>query len=254
MRNSVTHRVPKRQKLMDREAWHKERVHLQSALAHGDRATQGQLDDLVRQWFPRMPERVSEGESLVLVDETGEPFEPSRCAPRWLCHTLALRHTCAHVVLIWDSPQLGPVFVCQVRSWSKQDFPGRIDISVGGHVVGTAGSRHTAITEMREELGLHEDDLVDARLTRVGGYECFVTVEEQRFYDVEWREVYLGHLSSLDNLHFPDGEVAGVYLCPVSDALDLLTQQNLAVANGLAMSLPLCIDYLEEHRPGGAQT
>jgi isopentenyldiphosphate isomerase len=238
---------------MNKQAWHHECVQLQSLLAHGDRATQGQLDDLARQWFTRVRERVDEGESLMLVDETGEPFEPTRCAPRWLCHALALRHACAHVLLIWDSPRLGPVFVCQVRSWSKKDFPGRIDISVGGHVVGSAGTLRTAMTEMREELGLAESDLCADGLTRVGGYECFVTVEERQFYDVEWRDVYLGTLRSLEHLRFPDGEVAGVYLCPASEALNLLTQQDLAVANGLSMSLPVCMDYLDKHRCNGGK-
>jgi isopentenyldiphosphate isomerase len=232
---------------MNQAAWHSERVHLQAALAHGEKATQGQLDDLARRWQTRVGAAVREGgESLILVDDTGEAFEAGLSAPRWLCHTLALRHACAHVVLVWESPRLGPVFVCQVRSWSKRDFPGRIDISVGGHVVGNAGSRQTALIEMKEELGLRGPDLVGGALTRVGGYECFVTVEERQFYDVEWREVYLGHLHSLENLHFTDGEVAGVYLCPVAEARSLLTQQELAVANGLSLSLPLCLDHLSE--------
>jgi isopentenyldiphosphate isomerase len=231
--------------------WYGELSALQTKLKQGDCVTQNELDELARRWQARIPQAAQETETLLLVDDTGSAYEPALQAPRWLCHTLALRHACAHVLLIWDAPRLGPVFVCQVRSWSKKDFPGRIDISVGGHVVGTAGSRRTALMEMHEELGLSEADLTESGLTHIGGYECFVTVEEKQFYDVEWRDVYLGRIRSLDNLRFTDGEVACITLCPVAEAFHLLTQQNLAVANGLAMSLPLCLDYLQAHPTAG---
>lgn len=249
MRSSARPRSP-RCKKMDNATWQTELPSLHSSLAHGARAGQGQLDDLVRTWTPRIAGAARESEPLVLVDDTGCPFEPILQAPRWLCHTLALRHASAHVLLIWDSPKLGPTFVCQVRSWNKKDFPGRVDISVGGHVVGSTHSRQTALQEMKEELGLVPGDLSEPGLTFIGGYECFVTVEDRHFYDVEWRDVYLGTVSSLDALHFTDGEVVGIYLCPVSQALTLLTQQSISIANGLAMSLPLCLDYLNEGKVG----
>lgn len=196
-------------------------------------------------WLGWVKPRGQETEELRLVDNTGQGLQPEVLAPRWLCHLLGLRHACSHVILRWDSPHLGSVLVCQVRSWDKPDFPGHVDVSVGGHVVGAAGTAATAEIEMQQELGLSRDDLVEGALDTVGGYACDITEPQRHFYDAEWRDVYVGRLKTLESVRFVDGEVTAVTLCPVSQARQLLAQEALPVANGLTGSLPLCLDYWE---------
>ncbi|MFC1765258.1 NUDIX domain-containing protein [Planctomycetota bacterium] len=246
MRSSAVPRSPRRRKAETSQSWMAELGPLQAELRHGARVTPSQLVELAGQWQSRIPNSAQETETLVLVDDTGCAYEPELCAPRWLCHLLALRHVAVHVLLLWESPRLGPVFICQMRSWTKKDFPGHVDISVGGHAIGATAPAESALIEMQEELGLGPDDLQTPGLQRIGGYECFISVDDKQFYDVEWREVYLGRVNNIDRLRFIDGEVAGVYLCPLQHARGLLKQNSMSVANGLRMSLPLCLDVLEK--------
>ena len=222
------------------------------ALCRRGPVTQARIDDLAGQWLARLgpPDPAAEREALVLVDAGGRPAEPRCLAPRWLCHLLGLRHPCVHVMIWWSSPGLGPVIVCQVRSWTKRDFPGHLDISVGGHRVGDAAPYASALREMREELGLTEADLVGGEMAPAGTYECTVQDERTGFFDVEWRHVFVARVRDLSAVRFEDGEVGGLYLCPVAGATALLTQDRLAVADGLKFSLPLCLDYLSQ-RPTG---
>jgi 8-oxo-dGTP pyrophosphatase MutT (NUDIX family) len=217
---------------------------LRVAFNRGQAVSQPQLDELCGQWIGWADPKGQETESLVLVDGLGHRLEPVRQAPRWLCHLLALRHRAVHVLLSWDSPRLGQVFVCQVRSWTKRDYPGFIDISVGGHVVGLADPRQSALAEMQEEMGVVLGDLVAGELTLIGGYDCTHQADDRPFYDAEWRDVYMARISSLACLGFTDGEVVGVYLCPASEARRLLSQRQIPVANGLRLSLPVCLEYL----------
>ncbi len=160
---------------------------LRGAFNRGQAVSQPRLDELCGRWIEWADPKGQETESLVLVDGLGRRLEPVRQAPRWLCHLLALRHRAVHVLMSWDSPKLGRVFVCQVRSWTKRDYPGFIDISVGGHVVGLADPRQSALAEMQEEMGVGPSDLVAGELTLVGGYDCTPQADDRAFYDAEWR-------------------------------------------------------------------
>jgi isopentenyldiphosphate isomerase len=219
---------------------------LRAAFNGGENASQCQLDEVTARWIEQIRPAGKETEPLVLVDAQGHRLDPVRQAPRWLCHLLALRHRCVHVLLLWDSPKLGPVFVWQVRSWRKIDYPGFVDISVGGHVVGQEGSRASAFMEMAEEMGVAAGDLVGGDLTMVGGYDCLHRSRTRPFHDAEWRDVYVGRIASLGSVGFTDGEVVAVYLCPQAGAGDLLAQERIPVANGLRLSLPVCLEYLGE--------
>jgi isopentenyldiphosphate isomerase len=225
-------------------AWLEEWAALRADLNKGEDASQPQLDELAAAWIDRVRPAGKETEPLVLADCRGRVLQPVRQAPRWLCHLLALRHRCAHVLLWWDSPKLGRVFVCQVRSWHKIDYPGFVDISVGGHVVGQRDPRQAAFAEMHEEIGVAADDLVGGDLTFVSGYDCYHESHKRPFYDAEWRDVYVGQVRSLDAVGFTDGEVVGIYLCPHTGARDLLAQEKIPVANGLRLSLPVCLEAL----------
>lgn len=217
---------------------------LRHACGAGASITQTQIDTWALEWFDTVRPNASNQETLMLVDAQGDSFSPELKAPRWLCHLLGLRHRAVHIVLVWHSPKAGPMLLCQVRSFVKRDFPGHIDISVGGHVKGDDDLYATALTEMREELGLTANDLVDASLQPVGAYDCAIERSDLGFFDREYRIVYMGQVTDVDSIHFQDKEVDGLYLCPLSQAKALLNQSVLPVANGLTWTLPLCLDYL----------
>ena len=224
--------------------WLEELASHRRAIEGGQLPSQLEIDALVETWRPRLAPPAKEEESFLLVDDQGRPLAPDRYAPRWFCHLVALRHRAAHVQLHWQSPKLGPTLVCQVRSWDKNDFPGHIDLSVGGHVVGDRAPGDAALIEMDEELGLSVTDLTEPKLHYLGGYECLNQVRANSFYDREWRDVYCAEIRSLRAIAFKDEEVVGIYLCPVSHARSLLAQEVIPVAHGLRKSLPLCLEFL----------
>jgi 8-oxo-dGTP pyrophosphatase MutT (NUDIX family) len=213
-----------------------------SSLSHGDRATQEQLDTITVELadYKELMRPGEKDELFTLVDKYGNSTDLH--ALRWVCHLLALRHRCAHILLDWNSPKLGKVFVFQVRNWNKIDYPGHIDISTAGHVVGNSPdiSVHTAYRELEEELGLTKYDLLDNGLQFVTGYEKYFEFEENNLYNCQWHDLYRATLmkSALEKIHFVDDEVVGIYLCPVSGAKNLLQQKTLPLANGIIASLP----------------
>jgi len=216
---------------------------LRARLRHGDNTTQSELDQLRDKLNTYKIHAASAEETLRLVDSQGN-FTELR-APRWLCHLLGLRHRTVHVLLQWRSPSMGNVFIFQVRSWRKFDSPGHLDISVGGHVTTDNVSPlmvDSAYREMKEELGLDRNDLIDKELLFQVGYENYDQDESQSFYNAEWRDVYLGILAeNFNKLGFSDGEVVGLYLCPESEAENLLSQTFIPLASALRLSLPLCL-------------
>ncbi len=207
-------------------------------LAGGAGATQRQLDEIGGRW-EECREALRPGEKderLDLVDAAGNTVDLT--APRWLCHVLGLRHRSTHVLLWWSSPALGRVFVLQVRSWGKELMAGQLDISVGGHVVAGAGAEATAYAEMDEELGLGRQHVRGGELAYYRGHES--RTEADDYCDLEWCEVYGGEINTegLERIHFKDGEVVGLYLCPEAEIGGLLEQKIIPVASGLAYSLP----------------
>ena len=211
---------------------------LRRQLSGGAGARQEQLDEICGRW-EKHREVLRPGEKdeiLDLVDALGRTVDLT--APRWLCHVLGLRHRSVHVLLCWYSPALGRVFVLQVRSWSKEMMAGQLDISVGGHVTAGASVTETAYAEMDEELGLGRQHLQGGELTYCKGYES--KTEADDYCDLEWCEVYSGELATqgLERIHFKDGEVVGLYLCPQEEARNLLEQKIMPIASGLAHSLP----------------
>ncbi len=225
--------------------WIKELSELRSQLAKGDNTTQAQLDEVCKNWEKRKKLLIpgEKEESFTLVDSQGREMQLT--SPRWLCHLLGLRHRCAHVLLQWQSPGLGRVFILQVRSWTKSDSAGHLDISVGGHVQGNApsASEETANREMEEELGLTRADLKGGKLISLGGYESYDECAQDNFYNAEWRDVYVGEITTtgLDKIHFKDNEVVGLYFCPESEASNLLKQKLIPIASALELSLPRCL-------------
>ncbi len=218
---------------------------IRKQLNHGDSVTQDQLDRLLAEIKDRkeLLRKNEKDESFTLVNNKGEFLDLS--APRWFCHLVGLRHKSVHVLLQWQSPGLGKVFVLQVRSWTKSDSPGHLDISVGGHVIGRGPviTLVSAYREMEEELGITKADLRNGELDYKKGYESHEERPKDNFYNTEWRDVYVGEITtaSLDKIRFNDNEVVGLYLCPESQAQHLLEQKLLPIASALKYSLPYCI-------------
>ena len=217
---------------------------LRSKLKHGDNTTQSELDLLHNKLNAYKPLADAADEIFSLVDSQGKITELS--ASRWLCHLLGLRHRSVHVLLQWQSPSMGNVFILQVRSWQKSDSPGCIDISVGGHVTTDIASSlvvDSAYREMKEELGLDRQNLIGKELLFQTGYESYDENENGNFYNAEWRAVYLGRLltENFNKLKFSDKEVVGLYLCQESEAKNLLSQTVIPIASALKLSLPFCL-------------
>lgn len=216
---------------------------LRGELSRSDGATQGRINEICHEWRTRRELlRPGDGdEPLDLVDPSGTPS--SLRAPRWLCHLLGLRHACAHVLLRWQGGGLGRVFVLQLRSWTRPDFPGHLDISAGGHLSAGASPVPTAYRELNEELGVTAADLVDGQLSFRTGYEDCDEDPHLYFHNSEWRYVFTGDLAAtgIDRIRFVDREVAGVFLCPEAEIGPLLEARHLPLASGLRLSLPRCL-------------
>jgi hypothetical protein len=235
--------------------WLVELSEIRKNLQNGDEATQAQLDALSERWKLCREQLIhgEKGESFDLVDRAGQVNGLS--AERWLCHLLALRHRCAHVLLRWTGSGLGNVFVLQVRAWDKSDSPGHLDISVGGHLKSGCSSdpKHTAEVEMPEELGLENNDLKGGGLIYCGGYASYDERAQDNFFNAEWREVYVADVTTetFTKIDFKDREVIGLLLCPEAEALNFLDSnknKHLGVASGLRGSLRMCLTQLSrEH-------
>lgn len=220
---------------------------LRLRLHHGEKIIQSELDEIVKTWrkYKDVLRPHEKDELFPLVDTKGN--FTALIAPRWICHLLSLRHKSTHVLLQWQSPRLGRVFVLQVRSWTKSDSPGRLDISVGGHITGDDPSMSLESTyrEMEEELGITRANLKGGELLYQKGYESYDENEDNNFYNCEWRDVYVGEITTceFDRIRFNDNEVVGLYLCPEPEARNLLKQSIIPLASALKCSLPLCLSH-----------
>ena len=216
---------------------------LRAELNAGDSTNQNRITEILYalQDFKEELLPNEKDEILRLVDPDGN--NRNLRAPRWLCHLLGLRHRSVHIILQWQSPGLGKVFILQVRSWNKFDSPGQLDISVGGHLVGDMDKLEAAYREMEEELGITIEHLKSGRLVYREGYEISEKQEENNFFNTEWRDIYRGEISteSFNQIRFNDNEVVGMYLCPESQAQNLLNQKIIPIASALRDSLPLCL-------------
>lgn len=219
---------------------------LRLSLAHGQRATQADLDLLIAELTPAKPSLRPKDkiEPLPLVDAAGRGL--GTVAPRWLCHVLGLRHRCAEVLLVWQSPGIGQSLVLQIRNWDRDDSPGCVDISAGGHLTaGDTSPEEAARAEMLQETGLTAADL-ERPLEYVAGYAMDEERASEGFFNSEWRDVYLATVrpERFGAMRFADGEVAGIVVVPLTGARRLLAQETIPLASALRESLPRCLDYL----------
>ena len=97
---------------------------------------------------------------------------------------------------------------------------------------------------MREELGITKSDLVGGQLHRKVGYQNELDEDPTKhFYNVEWRDVYVGDLlpDRFDRIRFSDGEVVGLCLFPEVEAHNLLQKGRFPLASALRQFLQRCV-------------
>lgn len=90
---------------------------------------------------------INSGELLFSVDEYNNPIPPQ---PRALSHKTGIWHRTCHIWII----NLHSEILCQQRSLLKDTNPGNWEAFFGGHLSPGQSYVESAITELREELGL----------------------------------------------------------------------------------------------------
>lgn len=124
-------------------------------------------------------------------------------------HRTGAWHRAAHVWIVTPDRRV----LLQRRAWQKENWPGKWDVSVAGHVGAGETAEEAAIREAREELGLELRDL-----------EPVGTVREQcvlnggTYIDNEVHEIFLARRDvDLDTLTLDPNEVAEVALVPLDE-------------------------------------
>ncbi len=136
---------------------------------------------------------------------TGEPIA------RDAAHRNGIPHEAVHLWIVRNS-SCEPELLFQLRAPHKENYPGVLDITVGGHVpYGYCGNK--VLKETREEIGFipNEADLVD-----LGWYRY----EERtgRLFQRELQHIYLLRSDlDLNQYRFNDGEVTGIYAVRLGD-------------------------------------
>lgn len=199
----------------------------------------------------------SQQEWLPLVDRQGRPLPAAwagrnsllqakgggLAAPRWLAHGLGLRHPVVHLVL---ETHEGSGIWLQRRAVTRPESPGRLDISVGGHMAPGDTPESALVRETHEELGLDlEGDCAEIRRSSV--YESISRTKPPGSIDAEWRHVFVARAKPgvAWRFHLDPGELAGVAPWPFGRIMALLQNAPQRCASGLAESVRL---YLEARR------
>lgn len=203
-----------------------------------------QIQELADVWRSVAQPTPKEWELFDLVDSSGHGSGVT--APRWLCHLLGLCHRTVHLVL--RTPQ--DLLVLQVRS-QRVDWSGMLDLAVTGHVRAGLSWEKAIRAEAGEELGLDltEDAgmLVSSSLIPVGApyIRCETDSINPPVHVCHVTQIFAATLTpaGLASLRFADGEVIGLYLCSLAEAIRLMTDEPHRVAPGLVQSLP---QYVEE--------
>ena len=216
-----------------------------SSLENRDTFSQAEVQTLLDQ-YGKLKDYLRPGESdewFDLLDNHGKPY--GVVAPRWLCHAAGLRHCSVNAVLTCANEH-GPLLLLQLRSWSKNNDPGTLDLAVGGHPKAGVSPQQAIFEEMYEEIGLVKEDLIEGQLDPLMAYASYNTHVEENTFNKEWCCFYQGAIlpKALEKVHFSDGEVSGLFLFPQNQAVGLLCQATLPLAGCLK-------SYLAKIKRGG---
>ncbi len=146
--------------------------------------------------------------------ETGLPTGDS--VPRDIAHRDGIPHEAVHLWIL-RNVHLAPELLFQLRAPHKENYPGCLDITVGGHVpYGFAGNK--IIKETREEVGIIPDE---KDLTDLGWYRY----EEHTgsLFQREMQHVFiLRDDRDLFQYRFSEGEVTGIFAVGLGDLKNIL--------------------------------
>jgi isopentenyldiphosphate isomerase len=161
--------------------------------------------------------------------------QPIQMPARWLGHLVGLRHRT--VQLFIDHPIEPNYTLIQVRSHDKAEAPLHFDLPAAGHIIGTAEPQAALLGELKEELGLDPEDILD--LVQIATYNYADPSMTGAMYNVEYRLVYRCRLreEALDKIAFDDGEVAAIAAFDVDELETLVETRPEQVASGLRASL-----------------
>lgn len=123
-------------------------------------------------------------------------------------HRLGLYHASVH---IWFFTKKGEVLL-QKRAVDKDTYPGLWDISVAGHIEAGETPIHSAIREIKEEIGLSipKDDL------QFIGLHLSEKTPKPNLFDNEFHHIYIALLNvSINTLTLQEEEVSTVTLIDV---------------------------------------
>lgn len=171
------------------------------------------------------PAPASDAEQLDVLDAAGRPTGESKA--RAAVHRDGDWHRTVHVWVVRSDRHV----LVQRRAAGKELEPGRLDVSVGGHLVagelaGMVGV--DVVREVEEELGL----VVSlGALTYLG-----TTVTDRRYgsyIDREFQDVYaVEDDTPLTGLSLPAAEVDVVYEVPIDRAIELFRSGRYVAAAG----------------------
>jgi 8-oxo-dGTP pyrophosphatase MutT (NUDIX family) len=196
--------------------------------------------------------------------------------PRWLFHLLGIPHRACYVGLCTPAGLL----LLQRRAACKTDYPDLWDLTVSGHVARGVGEQgeatyyRSALREIVEELGLSKmlerGGRWDGRagpqavafltdgLVAIGPPGQFPPAPSPHWWqcDVEVRQLFTGTLTAeaLASIELQSDEVAGLYLCRLSETMKLYREETLyrtetgsysrILAPGAYWALPALLEWL----------
>ena len=218
---------------------------LRGELNHGEGVGQERLDAVLSELHPHRAQLrpADKDEWLPLFDSAGGRI--GTFAPRWMCHLLALRHCCVHVMTTFRHESLGEMAFFQIRSPDKDICPGAIDISVSGHVTRSTprAIECLPVKEMLDEINIGSADL-ETPLSHLGSYSWDEVSPEWQLFNSEWVEMYMARLrpDAVSSISFTDGEVAGMIMTPVHSARQLLQSPQFPTGTPWLLKF---LDYLK---------
>ncbi|TQR15310.1 NUDIX hydrolase [Psychrobacillus soli] len=125
-------------------------------------------------------------------------------APRHEVHRLGYWHETFHCWFISREEEIDYIYL-QIRSESKKEYPGLLDITAAGHLLATE-TVHDGVREVKEELGI---DVTFEELASLGIIDYSVTTGDLIDQELANVYVYNGALS-LDDFALQTEEVSGV--------------------------------------------
>jgi isopentenyldiphosphate isomerase len=133
--------------------------------------------------------------TIEMLDVVDEDDNVVGTASRTEIHQKGLLHREAHVFFITPSGE----FIFQRRSKTKDSYPDKLDVTVGGHVELGDSYLKTALKETLEETGLllQETDLIPVHKIRSNVKESTVGGVHNNRFSMVYIHIYKGSLSDL---------------------------------------------------------